>query len=185
MSGTWCRTPWENTRSTLWSGKGIAVAEPRVTSSYGSPKLETERHTPHGFVRHVHPGPPGTPADQPLRLGPLAETDLEHPLAPHVEFIEASGDVALQAITVRVVGSEECGVVSPKPLVQAAGEVVTAGVRLPEIGDRSLRNDFHPRHLQPRSPLDHDVSASEPQVAHGGPGISSLSTYRRGAEDPG
>jgi hypothetical protein len=122
-------------------GGGRATSDP-VVRKPGA--LETERHSSHGFVRHIHPGPPGTPAYQPLRLGSLAKANLEHPLAPHVELIEASGDMAFQAIAVCVVGVEECGVVTLKALVQATCEVITTRVCLPKLGDLRLSCHLRP-----------------------------------------
>ena len=115
-------------------------------------KLEPERYAAHCFGRQVHAGPACSPADQLLRFRPLPEADLKHPLAPYVEIIEAAGDVAFQPVAVRVVGIEEGRVVAAKLLVQAAQQVVTAGVSLPEFLDVSLRDDCRDhRQLRPRS----------------------------------
>src|SRR5271169_795480 len=120
-------------------------------------ELEPERHAAHRFCCQVHAAPACSPAYQLLRFRALPEADLKHPLAPYVEIIEAAGNVAFQSIAVLVVRVEEGRVVAAKLLVQAAQQVVTAGVRLPEALDVGLWNDFHRRQLRPRSPLSHNV----------------------------
>ena len=96
-------------------------------------QLQPKRNSPHGFGRQVDAVPACAPANQLFRFRTLPEADLQHPLAPYLEIIEALGDVAFQLIAVGVVRIEEGRVVAAKSIVQAPQQAVTTGMRLPEI----------------------------------------------------
>src|ERR1700730_4377562 len=60
-----------------------------------------------GLSGKVHPRPEGSRTHQALRLRPLAQTDLEHPPAGHVQGIDACRQVALVLVAEAVVVREE------------------------------------------------------------------------------
>ena len=105
-------------------------------------KLESEGHTAHRFGRQVYACPTSSPANQSLRLRPLSEADFKHPLVPYVEIIKAARNVVFQSVACRVVRAEEGRTVATELLVETAQQVITAGVRLPEVRNVSFRNDF-------------------------------------------
>jgi hypothetical protein len=71
--------------------------------------------------------------DQLLRVGSLAQPDLQHLPAGHVQGRQATGQMALVAVAEAVVVGEEFFVVAGKTVIKPAHLGVTARMPLPEI----------------------------------------------------
>ena len=91
-----------------------------------------------GFGGQVDAGPGGPLAYQALRIRPLTQSDLEHPLAGHVQGIEASRQVGFVLVTEAVVVGEELFIIVAEALVKPADLGVAARVILPESLDGLL-----------------------------------------------
>ena len=93
----------------------------------------------HGLGGQVDAGPAGPLADQALGVGSLAQPDLEHLLAVHVQGIDAGRQVPLVLVAELIVVREKFFIIAMETFVKPADLGITARVVLPEFLDRLAR----------------------------------------------